>query len=701
MNVFDLAAKITLDDKEYNSKLDGAFGKLQSVGSKIGSGLATAAKVGAAAVGVASTAVVALTKQAVDNFAEFEQLSGGTKLLFGDAYDFVMKKSQEAYKNVQMSQNEYLQQVNGFSTGLKESLGGNEQAAAELADRIITAEADIVAATGNSQEAVQNAFNGIMKNNFMMLDNLQLGIKPSKEGMQEVIDKMNEWNAAQGHATKYQMDNLADMQSALVDYIEYVGMSSYAQNEAAETIQGSLSMVKSAWSNLLTAIGEGDTSRISDTINNLVESAQAFGENIMPVVERALVGIVQLIGGLAPQIAAMIPKLVTEIVPTIINAGMDVLSAFSQALIDNLDTLIDSTIAIIQTIGQGLVDNLPQIIEAVVQLITTIGETLTDPTNLQMLLETGMAILETIVQSIIDNLPTLIEAALQIILNLVEYISENLDTVVQAAIDIIMAIAQALLENLPLLISAAIDIVVALASALIENIPTVLDAILKIIEGILTTIIKSLPKMAENGVKIVESIIGGIVKMLGSVIEMGIKLVETFIDGIVGAGARIMQAGKDMIGKFKDSVYNIINTAKEWGKDLIENFIGGIKDKISKVKETAEDIAGTIKSVLGFSEPDEGPLSNFHTYAPDMMNLFIKGIKDNEKRLQDQVAKSFDFGDITMKTTPAVSAKGGMAGTNNMTINVYGAEGQDVRELADIVQDRILHMMNQTGAVYA
>ena len=110
-----------------------------------------------------------------------------------------------------------------------------------------------------------------------------------------------------------------------------------------------------------------------------------------------------------------------------------------------------------------------------------------------------------------------------------------------------------------------------------------------------------------------------------------------------------------------------------------------------------------VKDILGFSEPEEGPLSNFHTFAPDMMNLFIKGIKDNEKRLQDQVAKSFDFGDITMKTTPTVSAKDGMgmAGTNNMTINVYGAEGQDVRELADIVQDRILHMMNQTGAVYA
>ena len=99
---------------------------------------------------------------------------GGAELLFGDAYDFIAGRAANAYAHVQMSQNEYLQQVNGFATGLKTALGGNEQAAAELAARIIEAEADVVAATGNSQEAVQNAFNGIMKSNFTMLDNLDI-----------------------------------------------------------------------------------------------------------------------------------------------------------------------------------------------------------------------------------------------------------------------------------------------------------------------------------------------------------------------------------------------------------------------------------------------------------------------------------------------------------------------------------------------
>ena len=136
--------------------------------------------------------------------------------MFGDAFETVMENAKNAYKTVQMSQNEYLQQVNGFATGLKTAFGGNEQAAAELAHKIVKAEADIIAATGNTAENVQNAFNGIMKSNFTMLDNLQIGITPTKEGFQEVIDKVNEWNEANGRATNYQMGNLADMQSALV-----------------------------------------------------------------------------------------------------------------------------------------------------------------------------------------------------------------------------------------------------------------------------------------------------------------------------------------------------------------------------------------------------------------------------------------------------------------------------------------------------
>lgn len=210
--------------------------------------------------------------------------------MFGDAYDFVSQKAKNAYKTVQMSQNDYLQQVNGFATGLKSALDGNARAAAELADRIVTAEADVVAATGNTQEAVQNAFNGIMKSNYTMLDNLQIGITPTKQGFQELIDKVNEWNAENGRMTNYTIDNLADCQSALVDYIEMQGLAEYASKESAGTIEGSTASMMAAWENLATGFAD-ETADMETLVGNFVDSVQTAGNNIISTVVRIVTGI--------------------------------------------------------------------------------------------------------------------------------------------------------------------------------------------------------------------------------------------------------------------------------------------------------------------------------------------------------------------------------------------------------------------------
>lgn len=229
-------------------------------------------------------------KAAYTSYARYEQLAGGAQLMFGDAYDFVAEKARNAYKTVQMSQNDYLQQVNGFATGLKTALGGNVQAAAELADKVITAEADVVAATGNTQEAVQNAFNGIMKSNFTMLDNLQLGITPTKEGFQQLIDKVNEWNAENGEATAYTIDNLADCQAALVDYIEMQGLAGYAANEAAGTIEGSTASMKAAWQNLATGMADSSAD-MEGLTKDFVDSVFTAGKNIIPRVQQIVTGV--------------------------------------------------------------------------------------------------------------------------------------------------------------------------------------------------------------------------------------------------------------------------------------------------------------------------------------------------------------------------------------------------------------------------
>lgn len=287
-NVFELFATISLDTDEYERKLKDSENKTSTFADVLKANLAS----GAIIAGVKKLAgvVADVGKAAYTSYARYEQLAGGAQLMFGDAYDFVAEKARNAYKTVQMSQNNYLQQVNGFATGLKTALGGNVQAAAELADKVITAEADVVAATGNTQEAVQNAFNGIMKSNYTMLDNLQLGITPTKEGFQQLIDKVNEWNAENGEATSYTIDNLADCQAALVDYIEMQGLAGYAANEAAGTIEGSTASMKAAWQNLATGMADSNAD-MEGLTKDFVDSVFTAGKNIIPRVQQIVTGV--------------------------------------------------------------------------------------------------------------------------------------------------------------------------------------------------------------------------------------------------------------------------------------------------------------------------------------------------------------------------------------------------------------------------
>ena len=134
--------------------------------SKLGGGLATAAKVGAAAVSAAGTAIVAIGKQAIEQYAEYEQLVGGVETLFKQSSDTVMGYAENAYKTAGMSANEYMETVTSFSASLLQSLDGDTAAAAEKANLAITDMSDNANKMGTDMEMIQNAYQGFAKQNF-------------------------------------------------------------------------------------------------------------------------------------------------------------------------------------------------------------------------------------------------------------------------------------------------------------------------------------------------------------------------------------------------------------------------------------------------------------------------------------------------------------------------------------------------------
>ena len=166
MNLMDLFVKISVDDQ--------ASSQVETIGSKLKGGLVTAAKVGAAAVAAAGTAIVAIGKQAIEQYAEYEQLVGGVETLFKQSSDTVMGYAENAYKTAGLSANEYMNTVTSFSASLLQSLGGDTEAAAKYADMAITDMSDNANKMGTSMEMIQNAYQGFSKQNYTMLDNLNI-----------------------------------------------------------------------------------------------------------------------------------------------------------------------------------------------------------------------------------------------------------------------------------------------------------------------------------------------------------------------------------------------------------------------------------------------------------------------------------------------------------------------------------------------
>lgn len=331
-------------------------------GGALKSGLAVAAKAAAAATAAAAGAVIALTKSAVENYGEYEQLVGGVETLFKDSAGTVEEYANNAYKTAGLSANEYMETVTSFSASLLQSMGNATQAAAEKADQAITDMSDNANKMGTDMQSIQNAYQGFAKQNYTMLDNLKLGYGGTKEEMQRLIDDANALNAAQGNYTNYTIESYADIVDAIHTVQTEMGITGTTALEASTTIEGSVSAMKATWGNFVTGLGN-DNANISELSAQLIESVGTVAENVLPVVETVLKNIAQAVQEDGP---AMIEKFVSyaiEKLPKVISLGLQMVVSLVKGIAQNIPQIVTSVLNMVATIVQTIWDALPDIIE--------------------------------------------------------------------------------------------------------------------------------------------------------------------------------------------------------------------------------------------------------------------------------------------------------------------------------------------------
>ena len=538
------------------------------------SGMGKVASVAQQALGVftgqmmtrAVDALANLGKSALDSVGQLEQNVGGVETLFGDAADAVVASADRAYQTAGMSANDYMSTVTSFSASLLQSLGGNTEEAAKVADMAIIDMADNANKMGTSMDMIQNAYQGFAKQNYTMLDNLKLGYGGTKTEMERLLA-----DAEKLTGVKYDINNLNDVYQAIHAVQEEMGITGTTAKEAASTLEGSMASAKAAWDNFMN--GSGDADQLADAF---ATAADNIVKNLAEIIPR----FAETLPALGGAIIAQIPGLVAAIVPAVLSAGQSVLKQLQDAVLDfdfagTADKVVQMITGFIEGDGLGsLLDTLATIFTGIVNGISSM---------LPSLLPALVGLISYVVTSLLDQLPAILDCARELILGLAQGILAALPVLIEALPEVISSIVEFLISAVPQIIDAGIELLMALVDALPVIIDALVDALPQIIEATVTALIAAAPQIAKAGIK-----------LLGALIEAIPVIVVELAKAVPDIVAAIIDVLAELPGLIGEVFAEIVTDLVEWGQQMLSNASTAMSNMLSQVNSIIQELPGKI-----------------------------------------------------------------------------------------------------------
>ena len=587
-------------------------------GNLISEGIVSGIKTLGNAMKSLGSTLIDVGKQAISSYADYEQLVGGVETLFGDSAKVVEGYANKSYSTAGISANQYMEQATSFSASLLQSLNGDTQKVAEVTDMAIIDMADNANKMGTSLDSIQNAYQGFAKGNYTMLDNLKLGYGGTKSEMERLLA-----DAEKISGVKYDISNLSDVYNAIHIVQTELGITGTTSKEASTTIQGSVNAMKSAWQNLLTGVAD-DNANFADLINNFVDSIVTVGDNLIPRIEIAIDGIVNLIMGLADKLIERLPEL--------LNVGMEML----------------------QTILNGFIGMLPQLVPVAAQLITSLSTFILQ--NLPTILQAGITLLLELVKGISQALPELVPVAVQCIMDLVNTLLDNIDEVIECGIQLLVALTDGIFNALPELISRLPEIIVKIVAKLIELTPQLLNCVARLMVSIGTGMIRYSVEIVSRIPQVIKSIVNALLQGVKDMSNVGLNLVKGIWSGISGSLDWIKNKIKGWVGsvtKFIKKLFGINSPSKLFKDEIGTNLALGIGDGFGDtMKDVSQDMANAIPTEFDTSVNANYGTSNSN-YTSSNYDMYVRAFKDALKDVK-VVMNSREFGSLITDTVEKV-----------------------------------------------
>ena len=636
MELFRLLGTVVINNSEANEAIqdttntaEKSEGKISGSFAKIGNAAVAVGKTVAVGLAAGTTAIAGLATAAIKEYANYEQLVGGVETLFKESAEIVQGYAENAYKTAGISANAYMETVTSFSASLLQSLNGDTQKAAAVADMAITDMADNANKMGTSMETIQTAYQGFAKQNYDMLDNLKLGYGGTKEEMERLLE-----DAAKLSGVEYDISNLNDVYEAIHVVQTEMGITGTTAKEASSTISGSLATVKASWSDLLTAISSGEN--IDGAINNLVEGVLSFGDNLIPRIESTLEGVGKAIQTVVPKIAQKVPTLLNTVMPILVNSAVTLINAFISSLTATLPTIIDAIITALPELISGLEGVLNEIIAAL------------------------PAIMEVLVAALPELMPQIINAVVSMVLTLIEYLPDIIQPIIDNLPTIISSIITALLDNLPILIQGLIQLIVAIVQALPQILSVLVKAMPTIYESLIEALIASLPIL-----------LAGIVVILG---EVGLAILEYFSE-MWESVKEVFAPVSEFFGGIWESIKEAFSSVTGWFEEKFSTAWEKVKAVFNAggqvfegIKEGISGVFSTVVNglITGINKVIAAPLKGVNKMLNKIRNVGIldmkpfKGLWDKDPIEIPEIPKlELAKGGVVDKATPAIFGEDG------------------------------------------
>lgn len=649
MNLLDLAVKITCDDQ--------ASGEVGKIGDGIKNKLGVAAKAGVAAVAAVGTATVAIGKTALDAYSNYEQLVGGIDTLFKSSSAKMQQYAANAYQTAGVSANRYMEISTSFAAALISSLGGNTEAAADMANTAITDMSDNANKMGTSLETVQEAYMSLSRGNYEMLDSLKLGYGGTKSELERLLSDAEKFSAAQGKVRDFSVDSYSDIVEAIHIVQDEMGITGTTAEEAATTIEGSVNMAKAAWDNWLAGLGNEDAD-MEGLTDQLVQSVVTAGENIIPRVGQIMTTIGQTVADYAPGVGLYLRNALINVLPEAVQgpmrdafAGVDkVVGKLESVFNDNLKPAADAADSVFSAISSGVKTFGDNVNNLVLPAIDTLSPAFNDFFGA---IQTAQPLLEFIANIIGVALAAAISTAIKLFAAITEVVAFVITGFAQLYEDIsgfVTGVVQFFTVDLPNAINALVqwfaqlpgniagflstviaNVVAWVAnmaanavnagSRFISGIAGFLSAlpgnVASWLAGVISTVIGWVSQFASNATsaatQFASNLINGLASIPGQVASIGSNIIQGLVNGVTGAAGKLIDAVKGAVGDAIEGAKNLLGihspsrVFREIGQYTMQGAALGVDDDADLLsKSTDNAMRGMISTAQDIAVPGVG-----------------------------------------------------------------------------------------------